>query len=412
MSDHIHPLPVCGFGDHRPHAPGCASQASRMVACGKIVDPNHPHFGMALCRHQEPGALPDDLVAIPDPDNLEDADHTNETTENSNSETNTENETSNESNTNNSVNSENFPPNGAETLDDSGLPPPDPLPFPTPDEPFNWWQWMRWLLGLIAGGLVAWLFYLIWLFLKELGFWWWLADWAWRIFDWFSQLREWIEGPGTNPPDPPTEPPNEPPEDPPEDPETCTLLWASFPKSLKPVSLIKRPDGLIDAKINFDMHANFAATCSRCEYRQYVRGRFELMAKGTSTWVKKPHTTPKAWQPLSIKNWADDGYGHRQWKDDFFDRYLPRRSDGCIYRGHDEPGMTILAGDAIHVYLEFKGYIYDIDPTTGSKAPRFYNSWHIRILGRVVEKERRYLPWPNPIDFFYPKKNIIVLEPV
>jgi hypothetical protein len=52
MADHIHPLPVCGFDEHKPHAPGCEDQGVE-IACGEIVDPDHPGFGMALCRHRK-----------------------------------------------------------------------------------------------------------------------------------------------------------------------------------------------------------------------------------------------------------------------------------------------------------------------------------------------------------------------
>jgi hypothetical protein len=51
--DHIHELPVCGFGAHNPHDPSCAELHGREIACGEIVDPNNPNVGKALCRHKE-----------------------------------------------------------------------------------------------------------------------------------------------------------------------------------------------------------------------------------------------------------------------------------------------------------------------------------------------------------------------
>ena len=53
MSDHIHNVPVCGFDGHNPHAPNCITMHGEMIACGTIVDPNHPDVGDALCRHKD-----------------------------------------------------------------------------------------------------------------------------------------------------------------------------------------------------------------------------------------------------------------------------------------------------------------------------------------------------------------------
>lgn len=52
MPDHIHDLPVCGFGAHNPNDPSCSTVQGRMIACGEIVDKNNPNFGKALCRHK------------------------------------------------------------------------------------------------------------------------------------------------------------------------------------------------------------------------------------------------------------------------------------------------------------------------------------------------------------------------
>lgn len=56
MTDHIHDLPVCGYGGHNPHAPSCTGKG-KMIACGEIVDPADPNFGKALCRHEEPAPV-------------------------------------------------------------------------------------------------------------------------------------------------------------------------------------------------------------------------------------------------------------------------------------------------------------------------------------------------------------------
>ncbi len=50
--DHFHDLPVCGYQPHKPHAGDCPQEP--MIACGSIVDPQHPEFGRALCRHKDP----------------------------------------------------------------------------------------------------------------------------------------------------------------------------------------------------------------------------------------------------------------------------------------------------------------------------------------------------------------------
>jgi hypothetical protein len=60
VADHIHALPVCGFGEHNPHDPSCEDKGIE-IACGEIVDPNHPSFGMALCRHRK-GRDPEVMV--------------------------------------------------------------------------------------------------------------------------------------------------------------------------------------------------------------------------------------------------------------------------------------------------------------------------------------------------------------
>jgi hypothetical protein len=52
LPDHVHDLPVCGYGAHTPHAPSCDGRGL-MIACGEIVDPAHPDVGRALCRHED-----------------------------------------------------------------------------------------------------------------------------------------------------------------------------------------------------------------------------------------------------------------------------------------------------------------------------------------------------------------------
>ncbi|HYH43418.1 MAG TPA: hypothetical protein VD867_15705, partial [Burkholderiales bacterium] len=64
--EHIHPLPVCGFDQHRPNAPQCAGLGT-FVACGQIIDPTHPGFGQALCWHRRAAAPPPVVAPVPVP---------------------------------------------------------------------------------------------------------------------------------------------------------------------------------------------------------------------------------------------------------------------------------------------------------------------------------------------------------
>lgn len=63
MTDHIHHLPVCGSGQHKPHAPQCTGYG-KTLQCTEIIDNHDPNFGKALCRHDHPresGSKPETL---------------------------------------------------------------------------------------------------------------------------------------------------------------------------------------------------------------------------------------------------------------------------------------------------------------------------------------------------------------
>lgn len=53
MTDHIHPLPVCGSGQHKPHAPQCTGFGETRQ-CVEIQDSHDPNYRKALCRHDHP----------------------------------------------------------------------------------------------------------------------------------------------------------------------------------------------------------------------------------------------------------------------------------------------------------------------------------------------------------------------
>ena len=416
MRDHIHPLPVCGFDNHRPHAPGCANEKGRMIACGTIIDPNHPHVGMALCRHLDPP--PPAGSSNPNP-GVPTIPGTSGPTGSGGTSTNGAGPGGNHSHGASGdgavapLPSGSSGSSGGHNVGGGNLPPTGQNP---PETPFDWIRLLRWILAFIAAGLLAWLLYWLWLWLKKWGFWVWALEKLWRAFDWFRRLREWLEGPA----DPPHTPPEEPADDDsseeedPEDDKGCQLASARIPTNRTPIRLVQdRYNGIVSVSVSFDMLASFSANCSRCEYEQLVMGRFDMKPGGVGPWITKKHWPPGSWIPLSNTSFIDDGYGHRAWSSsNFNDRYEKSRSDGCEYIGHDEPGMNLPVGDALNVVLSFEGRIWDIDPVTGARVEKYFNEWNVHILGQIAVRQKRFAPWPNLIDYFFPGKKQLVLEPL
>lgn len=125
---------------------------------------------------------------------------------------------------------------------------------------------------------------------------------------------------------------------------------------------------------SFEMDAEFEPECACCEYRQFVKGKFEYDG------AKLDHKlcdydgngTPDS---LSETSYTEDGaqsgatciqYGHRVPGPGFSDNgandvySMPNRATGCKYDGFDSPGMRgLTAGKTYNMDLAFKGQIID-----------------------------------------------------
>jgi hypothetical protein len=102
-------------------------------------------------------------------------------------------------------------------------------------------------------------------------------------------------------------------------------------------------------------------TCSCGEYRQYVRGYFNV--NGTD-W---PHDL--CGTPLSRTSFNEDckrsggvdykyGYRANRFATSYFDN--PDQLTGCRFNGFDFPGFTGASGDVIEVNLDFMGSLVDV----------------------------------------------------
>ena len=121
----------------------------------------------------------------------------------------------------------------------------------------------------------------------------------------------------------------------------------------------------------FEMNADFTnsmsgggASCSCCEYRQFVRGVAWYRQNDQSPWTLVFHLL--RWGiPLSPIYFYEDGftnggaYGYRAF-DGGTDAFLPTRATGCQYRGVDFPGLTLPAGFQYTFALDFIGAIVDV----------------------------------------------------
>ena len=116
--------------------------------------------------------------------------------------------------------------------------------------------------------------------------------------------------------------------------------------------------GLTDVIRNawFVAYFKHNACCDCCEFRQYVRGFFEL--NGTVVPGPFPGFNFRFWQ--EDQDAAGGMYGHRDRPGEDGDRYVPDQADGCIYLGRDTPGFYGLSsGDDYSILLEFADVIID-----------------------------------------------------
>ncbi len=62
------------------------------------------------------------------------------------------------------------------------------------------------------------------------------------------------------------------------------------------------------------------------------------------------------------------------------DQYLPKRADGCEYKGYDFPGIAGAAGATFDINLEFRGEIIDV--CNGNKV-LLSKTWQVQFSGRL-----------------------------
>jgi hypothetical protein len=109
--------------------------------------------------------------------------------------------------------------------------------------------------------------------------------------------------------------------------------------------------------------------CSCCEYRQFVRGEFIINGVGVRHVLPDGDLDTATWHEDGIPNRYGPGlhlfYGHRANPGFANDVYTPNRTNGCEYRGHDDPG--VITGDpnaTAEVRLQFRGEILDVCNST------------------------------------------------
>lgn len=139
--------------------------------------------------------------------------------------------------------------------------------------------------------------------------------------------------------------------------------------------------GRVSVTSPFEMDATFdsaSGTCSCCQYRQYVQGRFRRNGRQVTHLMASPDGgPPRRMLPRPRTggdgNFREDGivspragvnvfYGHRdEGTTDPTDRYLPHRNDGCTYHGTDAPGWRdVPETDFVETDLDFLGRIIDV----------------------------------------------------
>jgi hypothetical protein len=167
--------------------------------------------------------------------------------------------------------------------------------------------------------------------------------------------------------------------------------------------------------IDFDWKSS-GCGCECGEYMQQVKGyqMFDLTGKGN--WQKDPRIDEMTKGVyLSEDIFQEDGvvglgaYGHRFWDDMTrtqpkpqlpVDMFLPKRENGCEYRGKDEPAIEIRkAGAKVKMDLEFMGGPVEVCQTPGQRLIQPLQShWHFwRISGEAQAKSPPPGPTKGPV---------------
>ncbi|WP_418318051.1 hypothetical protein [Piscinibacter sakaiensis] len=395
--EHVHPLPVCGFGAHSPHAPHCAG-LGRLVACGQVVDPQHPAYGNALCWHRRPdapagGAPP--LAATPDATSPPATAGTTASAGGPTATSGPGSGTGSAAGGGGDVSSGNGDGAGAvSSTPSTPLPPTDPLTEPD----WCWWLKYFWLVPLLLLMLV--LLGLLYKLLKWLGIFGLLKELVAALWE---LLKEFLRGRLRTVPDPPpqTEPVQPPPtEDAPHDStddaeedeeerEHACELNGEPSITLHPAGwVIAAPDclpGMIHLVHAFEMAAGFRGHCHCCEYSQEIKGEIHVRRRGREQWEKLDMVIAGG-ALLDANEYRLDGkpgfaYGRRNGQKNIReDSYLPVRGSGCRYRGEDLPGVRDLSlGDTVRIRLMFRGRV--IDRCTG--LIKWEKEWTLRTRGQI-----------------------------
>ncbi len=382
---HVHPLPVCNFGEHEPHAPDCAGRARR-VACGTIIDPLHPDFGMALCMHRkaDPGVEGggpvdegDQPEAEPKPNNpppggsveLEEPAAEEETEEMS------------DSSGPQPDGSNSDPPGGVGSLPDSGG---GETGEPPEDRNGYWWWLARLLLLPLLLAALA-LIGLIAKILKALGTFEALVELLERVWQALRDLLDRFPDPPRT--DGPTDPPEEPEPEHDEPHGACELVSEPTVTLGKDGWTIAIPDGLTAWLVHeFKIRAEFGRDCRCCEYQQEIKGYFRVRHTN-GVWEESELPLPRD-ETMSQTEFHIDGkrtpafeYGRRHGQANIFeDKYLPQRDGGCVYLGYDLPGMRPLSeGEWVDIDLTFRGSVID----RCNDRVLWQDLWQLRTTGLI-----------------------------
>lgn len=149
---------------------------------------------------------------------------------------------------------------------------------------------------------------------------------------------------------------------------SCIVSSFDTPTNRSGQTVTPNADGTSDANESFEMKASFKGSypgeCRCCEYRQYVKGYFQVQKPG-GNWKTVP--LELRWGVMLDQNtYNEDGkgtlaYGLRD-QPGIGDNYTPLpRTTGCSYSGSDAPGFKNLPkGVAFSAWLDFQGKIIDV----------------------------------------------------
>ena len=169
----------------------------------------------------------------------------------------------------------------------------------------------------------------------------------------------------------------------------CSVTTFNVPKSKSACKTVGNKIGQ-----SFGMDIDFGGTCGNCEYRQYIKGYFDVNG------IRLTHMLPGAANPptyqpgraMSATTYLEDGlspypgfgphYGHRNEIGAADDVYQsPNRATGCQYRGTDFPGISGLrSGDTYDIHLDFKGEAINTAEGTTLRS----TTWTVYCSGKVA----------------------------